>query len=68
MKKAEALLPGTDALPASTLDWTTHQGKHLVRLRLKDGTTTRCHTRDPEEANRFYQEAFDRLKKEARRR
>jgi hypothetical protein len=34
---AESLLPGTDALPRATVEWTIYRRRHLVRYRSLDG-------------------------------
>lgn len=39
MKRAETLLPGTDALPSNTAEMTTYRGRYLVRVRDANGST-----------------------------
>lgn len=54
--KAEALLPHTDALLRSTVEFARYGAKWLVRYRRPDGTTWRQLYNDPKEADRVFNE------------
>jgi hypothetical protein len=47
---AERLLPGTDAIPANTIEWTKYRGKHLLRYKLDRINCRLVQTPDAEEA------------------
>lgn len=64
----EALLPGTDALTAGTVEWTRNSRGWLVRYRTITGMTYREQTRDPKEANGCFWMYVARLKQEVRER
>jgi len=66
LKKAEALLPGTDALPTATVELATYHGKFLVRFRDRGGITTRQTFTDPHEAMRHFWNCADQLQTERR--
>jgi hypothetical protein len=66
LKKAEALLPGTDALPTATVEVANYRGKILVRHRDRAGTTTRQTFTDPDEAMRHLWKCADQLRTESR--
>jgi len=73
MKRAEALLPGTDALPTATVEVTIHRaksvclGKYLVRFRDPQGVTFRRTFNDPNEAMAHFWKSADQLTTESRR-
>jgi hypothetical protein len=64
MKKAEALLPGTDALPTATVEVATYQNKILVRYRDRTGSTTRQTFTHPDEAMTHFWKCADLLRAE----
>jgi hypothetical protein len=66
MKRAEALLPGTDALPTATVEVANYRGKTLVRFRDRAGITTRQTFTDPNEAMRHFWKCADQLQTERR--
>ena len=59
---AEALLPDTDAITNSTLEWTEYRGKQLVRYKDAAGSVHRCLTADRAEADA----AFTKWREEMR--
>ena len=64
--KQESLLPGTDALPRATIEWTIRKGKHLIRYRRPDGTTWQHTEADPEAAKAYYEKCMADLREQAR--
>ena len=70
MKKAEALLPGTDALPSATVEVTIHRaksvcfGKYLVRFRDRQGVTFRRTFNDPDESMAHFCKCADQLRQQ----
>lgn len=67
MKRAESLLPRTDALPCSTVAFEAYREGWLVRHRDAQGTTRRVITQDADEVMTIFWQWVDQLKKEARR-
>lgn len=66
MQNREALLPGTDALTASTAEWFRYRNGYLVRYRSKHGITFREQVADPEAANARFWGFVDQLRQEVR--
>ena len=66
LKKAEALLPGTHALPTATVEVATHHRKLLVRCRDRAGITNHQTFTDPNEAMRHFRKCADQLQAERR--
>jgi hypothetical protein len=63
--RQESLLPGTDALPRGTIEWTIRKGKHLIRYRRPDGTTWQRTEADPEAAQAYYEKCIADLREQA---
>jgi hypothetical protein len=51
----EALLPDTQAISRSTLEWTEYHGKQLVRYKDADGSVHRCLTASYAEADSAFE-------------
>jgi len=66
MNKAEALLPGTEALTTATVEVATYHNKILVRYRDRTGSTTRQTFTDPHEAMRHFWKCAHQLRTERR--
>jgi hypothetical protein len=62
MTKAESLLPGTDALPRATIEWTKAKGKHLIRYRRPDGQTWQKFFDTQDEAAIYQRKCLDDLR------
>jgi hypothetical protein len=63
---AEALLPGTDAIPRNTAEFCSYRGKYLVRFR--DAVTVMRRTfEDVDEASRYFWWCCRRLQDSARK-
>lgn len=67
MKRAESLLPRTDALPCSTVAYQAYRDGWLVRHRDAQGMTRRLITQDAEQLMTLFWQWVDELKQEARR-
>jgi len=64
MAQQEALLPGTDAILAGTVEWSLRGGKVLVRYRDPRGYAYRESFDDREAAHAYFLECVARLKVE----
>jgi len=62
--RQEALLPGTDAIRKSTLEWSTYRGKQLVRYKDSTGSVHRTLTANYAEADAAYQKYIEMMKAE----
>lgn len=60
----EALLPGTDALTAATVEWMPKGRGYLVRYRTRAGATFRKEAEDREEANAQFWDYVEKLRQE----
>lgn len=67
MRPAETLLPDTQALKNSTVQFEKHAGRWLVRYRDPRGNVVREHFSDALRAHEFFLDQLDKLKKEHRR-
>ncbi len=63
----EALLPDTDAILRSTVEWTSYHSKQLVRYKDAQGIVHRCLTADYAEAETAFQKYVADLRKTANR-
>ena len=52
---SESLLPGTDAITNSTLEWDQYRGKWLVRLKDRHGSVQRVLTESYAEADAAFE-------------
>jgi hypothetical protein len=62
---AEALLPDTDAISRSTLEWGEYRGKQLVRYKDAAGSVQRCLTADRAEASATFYTWLEAMRHEA---